>query len=118
MIPVKIIFFDIDGTLVDPQTGRVPEPELVNDVIRNNGFIPLPSNDSEWIPFKWQGEVFFVSTNSLPGIQFYKGFSYKDDDNQDILKKAAEMTMDELWYGRITFSEEDDVMAFRVFALE
>lgn len=93
-------------------------PELVNDVIRNNGFIPLPSNDSEWIPFKWQGEVFFVSTNSLPGIQFYKGFSYKDDDNQDILKKAAEMTMDELWYGRITFSEEDDVMAFRVFAVE
>ena len=93
-------------------------PELVNDVIRNNGFIPLPSNDSKWIPFKWQGEVFFISTNSLPGIQFYKGFSFKDDDNQDILKKAAEMTMNELWYGRITFSEEDDVMAFRVFTVE
>ena len=28
MIPVKIIFFDIDGTLVDPQTGRVPEKTI------------------------------------------------------------------------------------------
>ena len=99
-----------------PQTRLTPE--LVNDVIRNNGFMPLPSNDGEWIPFKWQGEIFFISTNSLPGIQFYKGFSYKDDDNPDILKKSAEKTMNELLYGRITFSEEDDVMAFRVLAVE
>lgn len=104
------------SSVTTPQTRLTPE--LVNDVIRNNGFIPLPSNDSKWIPFKWQGEIFFISTNSLPGIQFYKGFSYKDDNNPDILKKSAEMTMNELLYGRITFSEEDDVMAFRVLAVE
>lgn len=93
-------------------------PELMQDVVRRNGFIPLQSEDKEWIPFKWQGEVYFISTNSLPCIQFYKGFSYKDDNDIELLKKSAEMTMEELWYGRITFSEEEDVMAFRTFAVE
>lgn len=92
-------------------------PELIRDVIRSNGFIPLPSDDPEWIPFKWQGEVYFVSSNSLPGIQFYKGFSYKDGEHQDLLKKAAEMAKDEIWYGHINFTE-DEVMSFRIFAIE
>lgn len=29
MNPVKIIFFDIDGTLVDPATGRIPEKTIL-----------------------------------------------------------------------------------------
>ena len=92
-------------------------PELIRDVIRSNGFIPLPSDDPEWIPFKWQGEVYFVSSNSLPGIQFYKGFSYKEDQHQNLLKRAAERAIEEIWYGYINFTE-DDVMSFRIFAIE
>lgn len=93
-------------------------PVLICDVIRNNGFIPLQSEDKEWIPFKWQGEVYFISTSSLPYIQFYKGFSYKDGNDIELLKKSAEMTMEEIRFGRITFSEEVDVMAFRIFTVE
>ena len=86
------------------------------DVVRNNGFIPL-QNEEDWIGFKWQGEQYFISGNTLPGVQFYKGFSYNNDD-LELLKKAADMAMEETWFGRITFSEEDNTIAFRVFAVE
>lgn len=86
------------------------------DVVRNNGFIPL-QNEEDWIGFKWQGEQYFISGNTLPGVQFYKGFSYTNDD-LELLKKAADMAMEETWFGRITFSEEDNTIAFRVFAVE
>lgn len=86
------------------------------DVVRNNGFIPL-QNEEDWIGFKWQGEQYFISGNTLPGVQFYKGFSYTNDD-LELLKKAANMAMEETWFGRITFSEEDNTIAFRVFAVE
>ncbi len=86
------------------------------DVVKNNGFIPL-QNEEDWIGFKWQGEQYFISGNTLPGVQFYKGFSYTNDDIE-LLKKAADMAMEETWFGRITFSEEDNTIAFRVFAVE
>lgn len=86
------------------------------DVVRNNGFIPL-QNEEDWIGFKWQGEQYFISGNTLPGVQFYKGFSYTNDD-LELLKKAADMAMEETWFGRITFSEDDNTIAFRVFAVE
>ena len=35
------------------------------DVVRNNGFIPL-QNEEDWIGFKWQGEQYFISGNTLP----------------------------------------------------
>lgn len=92
--------------------------ENLSDVVRNNGFIPS-QNEEEWIGFKWQGEQYFISSNTLPGIQFYKGFSYSESDlNLDLLKKAADMAMETTWYGRITLSEEDSTIGFRVFAVE
>lgn len=92
--------------------------ENLSEVVRNNGFIPS-QNEEEWIGFKWQGEQYFISVNTLPGVQFYKGFSYNESDlNHDILKRAADMAMEATWYGRITFSEEDSTIGFRVFAVE
>lgn len=92
-------------------------PELLHDVVRNNGFFPF-QKEKEWISFKWQGEQYFISADSLPGIQFYKGFSYGSDTDLDLLKKSADEAMEETWFGRITFSEEDNTIAFRVLAVE
>lgn len=91
--------------------------ELIEDVIRKNGFIPS-QKEEEWISFKWQGEQYFISTHNLPGVQFYKGFSYGSDMELQLLKKAAELAMEETWFGRITFSEGDNAIAFRVFGVE
>ena len=91
--------------------------ELLEDVIRKNGFFPS-QKEEEWISFKWQGEQYFVSTHNLPGVQFYKGFSYGSDMDLQLLKQASELAMEETWYGRITFSEEDNAIAFRVFGVE
>ena len=90
--------------------------ELVSDTIRRNGFFPL-KDDGEWIQFKSQGEVYFISTAALPGVQFYKGFAYSNED-LPLLKKAAEQAMEEDWVGRITFNEEDNTISFRVFGIE
>ena len=49
-------------------------PELMQEVVHRNGFIPLQSEDKEWIPFKWQGEVYFISTNSLPSYSSIRDF--------------------------------------------
>lgn len=92
--------------------------ENISDVVRNNGFIPL-QKEEDWIGFKSQGEQYFISVNTLPGVQLYKGFSYNESDlNPDLLKKAADMAMDATWYGRITLSEDDSTIGFRVFAVE
>lgn len=92
--------------------------ENLSEVVRNIGFIPL-QNEDDWVGFKWQGEQYFISSNTLPGVQFYKGFSYGESDlNLDLLKKAADMAMEATWYGRITLSEEDSTIGFRVFAVE
>ena len=91
--------------------------ELLEDVIRKNGFFPS-QKEEEWISFKWQGEQYFVSTHNIPGVQFYKGFSYGSDMDLQLLKQASELAMEETWYGRITFSEEDNAIAFRVFGVE
>ena len=92
-------------------------PELIGDVVRNNGFFPI-KNEADWVGFKWQGEQYFISTDTLPGVQFYKGFSYGDDSSLDLLKQAATMAMEETWYGHIAFSEEEKTISFRVFAIE
>lgn len=91
--------------------------ELIGDVVRNNGFFPI-QNETEWIGFKWQGEQYFISGNTLPGVQFYKGFSYDNESNLELLKRAADMAMNETWYGHINFSEEEKTISFRVFAVE
>ena len=90
--------------------------ELVSDVIRRNGFFPL-KDDGEWIQFKSQGELYFISTAAIPGVQFYRGFTYSNED-LPLLKKAAEQAMEENWVGRITFNEEDNTISFRVFGIE
>jgi hypothetical protein len=92
-------------------------PELLGDVIKNNGFFPTKKEEC-WIGFKYQGEQYFISCDTLPGVQFYRGFSYSDDDNLELLKKAAAMAMEETWYGHILFSEEEKTISFRVFAVE
>ena len=92
-------------------------PELIGDVVRNNGFFPI-KNEADWVGFKWQGEQYFISTDTLPGVQFYKGYSYGDDSSLDLLKEAAIMAMEETWYGHIAFSEEEKTISFRVFAIE
>lgn len=92
-------------------------PELIGDIVRNNGFFPV-QNEAAWVGFKWQGEQYFISSDTLPGVQFYKGFSCGDDTNIDLLKKAAAMAMEETWYGHIAFSEEEKTISFRVFAIE
>lgn len=92
-------------------------PEIIGDVVRNNGFFPI-QNETDWVGFKWQGEQYFISCDTLPGVQFYKGFSYGDDSSLDLLKKAAAMAMEETWYGHIAFSEEEKTISFRVFAIE
>ena len=90
--------------------------ELVSEAIRRNGYFPL-KDDGEWIQFKSQGEIYFISTAVLPGVQFYKGFAYKKEDLA-LLKKAAEQAMGEDWVGRITFNEDDYTISFRVFGIE
>lgn len=90
----------------------------IRNVITNNGFIPLSHEEPWWIPFKCHDQVCFVSTGSLPLVQFYKGFSYKEEDNLEILNKAAEKATNELLYGRITVNEEEKVIAFRIFVVE
>ena len=92
-------------------------PELIGDVVRNNGFFPIKS-EADWVGFKWQGEQFFISCDTLPGVQFYKGFSYGDDSNLTLLKEAAVKAMEETWYGHIAFSEGEKTISFRVFAIE
>ena len=92
-------------------------PELIGDVVRNNGFFPI-KKEADWVGFKWQGEQYFISTDTLPGVQFYKGYSYGDDSSLDLLKEAATMAMEETWYGHIAFSEEEKTISFRVFAIE
>lgn len=91
--------------------------ELIGDVVRNNGFFPI-KNEADWVGFKWQGEQYFISTDTLPGVQFYKGYSYGDDSSLDLLKEAAIRAMEETWYGHIAFSEEEKTISFRVFAIE
>lgn len=90
--------------------------ELVSEAIKRNGFFPL-KDDGEWIQFKSQGDVYFISTAALPGIQFYRGFAYSNED-LPLLKRAAEQAMEEDWVGRITFNEEDNTISFRVFGIE
>ena len=92
-------------------------PELLDDVVRNNGFSPNEI-DADWVGFKWQGEQYFISTDTLPGVQFYKGYSYGDDCSLDLLKEAATRAMEETWYGHIAFTEEEKTISFRVFAIE
>ena len=92
-------------------------PELIGDVVWNNGFFPI-KNEADWVGFKCQGEQYFISTDTLPGVQFYKGYSYGDDSSLDLLKQAATMAMEETWYGHIAFSEEEKTISFRVFAIE
>lgn len=92
-------------------------PELIGDVVRNNGFFPI-KNEADWVGFKCQGEQYFISTDTLPGVQFYKGYSYGDDSSLDLLKEAATRAMEETWYGHIAFSEEEKTISFRVFAIE
>ena len=92
-------------------------PELIGDVVRNNGFFPIKS-EADWVGFKWQGEQFFISCDTLPGVQFYKGFSYGDDSNLTLLKEAAVKAMEATWYGHIAFSEGEKTISFRVFAIE
>ena len=91
-------------------------PELIGDVVRNNGFFPI-KKEADWVGFKWQGEQYFISTDTLPGVQFYKGYSC-GDSSPDLLKEAATRAMEETWYGHIAFSEEEKTISFRVFAIE
>ena len=92
-------------------------PEHLGDVIKNNGFFPI-QKEEYWIGFKWQGEVYFISSDTLPGVQFYKGFSYGDESNLELLKQSAAMAMEEAWYGNIMVSDEEKTISFRVFAVE
>ena len=92
-------------------------PELIGDVVRNNGFFPI-KKEADWVGFKLQGEQYFISNDTLPGVQFYKGFLYEDDSSLDLLKEAAAMAMEEIRYGHIALSEEDKTISFRVFAVE
>ena len=92
-------------------------PELIGDIVRNNGFFPI-KKEADWVGFKLQGEQYFISNDTLPGVQFYKGFLYEDDSSLDLLKEAAAMAMEEIRYGHIALSEEDKTISFRVFAVE
>lgn len=94
----------------------VLKQDMVDDIIRDNGFIPHHGEDN-WIYFKKQGETYVLSAHSLPHVQFYKGFDC-DDCDIDLLRQAAQIAMNETWLGRITFSEEDTKVAYRVFGVE
>ena len=89
---------------------------MIDDIIRDNGFIPHHGED-DWIYFKKLGETYVLSAHSLPHVQFYKGFDC-DDYDIELLKQAAQIAMNEIWIGRITFSEEDTKVAYRVFGVE
>lgn len=93
----------------------VLKQDMVDDIIRDNGFIPHHGEDN-WIYFKKQGETYVLSAHSLPHVQFYKGFDC-DDCDIDLLRQAAQIAMNETWLGRITFSEEDTKVAYRVFGV-
>ena len=90
--------------------------EDLDDVLRDNGFVPHHGEDG-WIYFKKQGDTYVLSTHSLPYIQFYKGFDC-DTCDIELFKQAAQIAMNETWLGRITFSDEDRKVAYRVFAVE
>ena len=90
--------------------------ELVIEGIKKNGFTPI-NDDGDWIQFKNHGVSYNISTSSLPGIQFYLGFSY-DNKDLELLKRAADEAMKEDWLGRITFNAEIQTIEFRVFGIE
>lgn len=94
----------------------VLKQDMIDDIIRDNGFIPHHGED-DWIYFKKLGEIYVLSAHSLPHVQFYKGFDC-DDCDVELLKQAAQIAMNEIWIGRITFSEEDTKVAYRVFGVE
>ena len=94
----------------------VLKQDMIDDIIRDNGFIPHHGED-DWIYFKKLGETYVLSAHSLPHVQFYKGFDC-DDYDIELLKQAAQIAMNEIWIGRITFSEEDTKVAYRVFGVE
>lgn len=95
-------------------------PDNVKEVIRNNGFIPLPYEGNDWIPFKWQGEVYFVSSDTLPGVQFFKNYTLDENDDIELYERAAQMTKDKIWPGYVNIEQSSDVrtLNFRVFAIE
>lgn len=94
----------------------VLKQDMIDDIIRDNGFVPHHGED-DWIYFKKHGETYALSAHSLPHVQFYKGFDC-DDCDMELLKQAAQIAMNETWVGRITFSEEDAKVAYRVFGVE
>lgn len=93
-------------------------PELVKEVVRNNGFIPLSDDGNpDWIQFRKLGELYFISRDTLPAVHFLKGFTFSDTlDDINLIKKAAQMTMDKLWFGRIFI--KDNEIIFRIFGME
>ena len=94
----------------------VLKKEDIDDVLRDNGFVPHHGEDG-WIYFKKHGDTYVLSAHSLPHVQFYKGFDCENCD-MDLFKQAAQIAMNETWLGRITFSDEDTKVAYRVFGIE
>lgn len=91
--------------------------EQINDVIKYNGYIPLEMQGDS-ASFKQQGETFFITRDSIPFIQVYKILLLGDDFDKKSMKKATEMAIEELMYGRITFSDDMKSIEFRVFGVE
>ena len=105
-----------DATKGNFRWQTVLKQDMVDDIIRDNGFVPHHGED-DWIYFRKQGETYVLSAHSLPHVQFYKGFDCTDCDIE-LLKQAAQTVMSETWLGQITFSEGDTKVAYRVFGVE
>ena len=96
MNPVKIIFFDIDGTLVDPATGRIPEKtyEALHRLRENRILLCIATGRSPYVIPDF-GEFCFDAYCTFNGslcytereIIYSNPLSY--DDVEKVLKKCC-----------------------------
>lgn len=92
------------------------EDNMIDDIIRDNGFVPHRGDDG-WIYFKKQGETYLISPHTLPHVQFYKEYDL-DNCDVDALKEAAQIAMNDAWVGRISISEDGRKLVYRMFGVE
>lgn len=105
-----------DSSKDDFRWQTILKQDQVDDVLKDNGFIPHRGDDG-WIYFKKQGEIYVLSAHTLPHVQFYIGYDC-DSCDIDLFKQAAQLAMNETWIGRITFSEDETKVSYRVFGVE
>lgn len=102
---------------VDDQEQRELTPELVEDALKYNGYVPAA--EDMFVVFMIQGERYFVRTDRLPYFMIEKPYSL-DKDKYDIvlLREAASRITDSIFIGKIFLSEDGENLRFQADAYE